>query len=293
VLSRLYHRIPLNTRYTASNRRGKLVRIDTKSTLRESSTPMPPINYQFSRRKIGQLNCGVVHPQSSELPIASLALFLHGYGAGGDDLVPLAQELLRAAELDQATMLVFPEAPLSLEELGMPGARAWWMLSIQRLLSAIENGQYELVRQEEPAGIDDAREMLSEVIRLLLEETNLTASNLLLSGFSQGAMLSTDVACRGLETPPAALALFSGCMICERVWKPNMQRLRETKILQSHGSVDSILPLQTGKWLTEALQQANCEVEFIEFYGDHTIPPEAIRQCAQLLKEITNGPQSV
>lgn len=244
-------------------------------------------NYQFERETLGSLPCGIVRPQDDSQRIHCLAIFCHGFGAGGDDLVGLAPELLQRSGVDnetaRGTALVFPEAPLDLAEQGMPGGRAWWLLSIQRLLSALEEGHYERVREEVPEGIDEARSALLESIELLLGRYDLDESRLILGGFSQGAMLATDTALRGLKHPPAGLVLYSGCLICERVWKPLAERLRSTQILQSHGSLDPILPLQTGKWLAGMLRDAGCEVDFTEFPGVHTIPSEALSKSAELL----------
>ena len=97
----------------------------------------PPV-YQFDRRRIGSLDCGVVRPQDEDSPINTLAVFSHGFGANGDDLVGVAGELLQIMPLQTGMIFVFPEAPLSLESEGIPGGRAWWNLSIQRLISALE-----------------------------------------------------------------------------------------------------------------------------------------------------------
>lgn len=243
---------------------------------------MNQATYQFSRQRLGSLECGIVRPTDTSQPINALAVFCHGFGAGGDDLVGLASEILQIAP-DQSTMMVFPAAPISLEDQGMPGARAWWLLSIQRLLSALEDGRYDQVRDEVPEGIDAAREKLVETIESALSLCGLDESRLLLAGFSQGAMLSVDTALRGLNTPPRNLCLYSGCMICERLWKPQAAKLSSTEIFQSHGRLDPILPLQTGKWLAEMLEDGGCQVEFVEFNGVHTIPMQAYERTAQML----------
>lgn len=241
--------------------------------------------YQFSRQQLGQLQCGVVRPSDPNQKITSLSVFCHGFGAGGDDLVGLAGELLQGAQTDSA-MMVFPAAPLSLDEAGMPGGRAWWMLSIQRLMDALEDGRYEQVREEVPEGIDDAREKLCGVIEAAMTIAEVDERRLLLGGFSQGAMLSVDTALRGLATPPAKLCLFSGCLICEREWKPHASKLREVEIFQSHGRLDPILPLQTGLWLTEMLRDGGCTVDLHQFDGAHTIPQEAIESTARILANL-------
>lgn len=251
------------------------------------------MQYEGIRQTIGSLDCVVIHPSDPDLPITAVAVFCHGFGAGGDDLVGLASELLQIAAPREGIVLVFPAAPLSLDDQGIPGGRAWWLLSLQRLIAALEAGHFEQVREEEPPGIDEARQQLSETIELLLTKYQLDASRLLLGGFSQGAMLAMDTALRGLPQPPAQLCLFSGALICERKWKPHAQRLAKIGILQSHGRFDQILPLQTGLWLRDFCTAAGASVDFIEFDGPHTIPFECIERTGKLLAELVRVSKGV
>ncbi len=257
---------------------------------------MPDFSYRAQTAQVGQLNCTLVLPVSGSdiVQPACLGVFCHGFGAGGDDLVGLAGELLGTMASGQPIALAFPEAPLDLTDQGMPGGRAWWLLSIQRLMSAMEDGRYEQVRMDVPEGIDGARQQLTETIEMLLDRFSLKHDKLLLGGFSQGAMLSMSTACEGLDSPPAALCLYSAALICEKKWKENAARLAATDIVQSHGSQDMILPLQTGIWLQELLQDAGCKVKFLRFNGPHTIPPDAIVETAALLGKLaeTDGATS-
>ena len=252
---------------------------------------MKPLNYQARRERLGPLDCVVVSPHIADSPdespkIAGLAVFCHGFGAGGDDLVGLAGELLQMSATDKPLMLVFPAAPLSLEEQGMPGGRAWWMLSVQRLISAMEEGRFDQIRGEVPDEIDSARESLTAVIDAALERCGLTSQHLLLGGFSQGAMLAVDTALRGLREPPAQLCLYSGALICEPLWQPLIPRLKGTEIFQSHGRFDQILPLQAGLWLRDFLQTAPTPVDFVQFDGPHTIPMAALERTSAMLSRL-------
>ncbi len=244
---------------------------------------MSELRYRVERKQIGELNCAIV--TSDEQPQA-LGVFCHGFGASGDDLLGVASELLQLLRCEAPVQLVFPAALLSLADEGYGDGRAWWKLSIQRLIAALEAGQYELVRDENPPGIEQARQALVEVIDQSLASAGLNKGQLLLGGFSQGAMLSVETACCGLDAPPAAMALFSGCLIRERHWKAAASRLSATNILQSHGRLDPILPFRTGTWLRDMLTEAGCEVEFVDFQGPHTIPWEAIEGTAKLLDEV-------
>ncbi len=224
----------------------------------------------------------VVQPEVAD-DIRKVAVLCHGFGAPGEDLVGLAQELLQATQAEEQVQLIFPAAPLSLDDQGMPGGRAWWLLSISRLIAAMEEGRFEQVRAEVPEGIDSARELLTETIQTALERVKLTENQLMLGGFSQGAMLAVDVACRGLAKPPAALTLYSGALICEKFWTQSVSNLAGCKIFQSHGKQDPILPFTMGMWLRDLLIKAGCDVDFLEFNGPHTIPWEALQRSAQLL----------
>ncbi|QDV26581.1 alpha/beta hydrolase [Aureliella helgolandensis] len=252
---------------------------------------MNPLQYRAVREKVAELDCILVRPENSAgepVPPRGLAVFCHGFGAGGDDLVGLASELLQIAAPTSGLALLFPSAPISLEEQGMPGARAWWLLSLQRLLSAMEEGRYEQIREEVPEGIEASRDMLSATIATLLDRYAIDESRLLLGGFSQGAMLAVETACYGLKRPPAQLCLYSGALICEKQWKARASQLARTLILQSHGKLDTILPFQTGLWLREMLEAAGSTVDFIEFNGPHTIPQSAIEKTAHMLAQLIN-----
>lgn len=250
------------------------------------------LQYRAVRERIVELDCVTIQPETkSNEPVAATALgvFCHGFGAGGDDLVGLAGELLQTAPTSRPIKLVFPAAPISLADEGMPGGRAWWRLSIQSLLSAMEEGRFEQIRESVPPGIDEARNMLVDTIATSLAAESLDETRLLLGGFSQGAMLSVDTACRGLAQPPAQLCLYSGALVCEKLWRPAAERLSSARILQSHGTMDPILPLQTGKWLCEMLQEAACQVDFVQFAGPHTIPAAAIEKTALMLGRLAES----
>lgn len=244
------------------------------------------LRYRTERQQVGSLQCAIVR---SDEPPKAVAVLCHGFGAPGDDLLGLATDLLEAMSSKRPVQLVFPAAAISLADEGFGDGRAWWRLSISRLLAVLEQGQYELVREESPPGIDEACTALTGTVEQVLRDANLTSNQLLLGGFSQGAMLAMECACCGLEQPPAAMALYSGCLIRELQWKVGVARLAGTKIIQSHGELDPILPLRTGQWLRDLLVASGCHVDFMQFPGPHTIAWEAIEATAALLDELTTG----
>lgn len=244
---------------------------------------MPNLRYRTERQQIGELSCAVVQ---SDAPPRAIAILCHGFGAPGDDLLGLARDILGARAGKEPVQMIFPAAPLSLADEGFGDGRAWWRLSIQRLLAVMEQGHYELIREESPPGIENACAALSSVIGQVLSDSGLSLKQVLLGGFSQGAMLAMECACCSLTQAPGALALYSGCLIREPHWKAGVGKLADSKIIQSHGEIDPILPLRTGLWLRDLLLENGCQVDFMQFQGPHTIAWEAIEATAGLLDQL-------
>ena len=171
----------------------------------------------------------------------------------------------------------------------MPNGRAWWPLNMQALLDAVAARDISELRTHEPPGIDAARTAVSVAIEAMLKEAGLDYSKLVLGGFSQGGMLSMDVAARGLPASPGGLFLYSATLICEPAWRAASTRLVNTPTVQSHGTVDPILPFIGAEALYEVLKVAGVPVEFIPFEGDHTLTLAAIDATAGIIRRIVDG----
>ena len=112
-------------------------------------------------------------------------------------------------------------------------------------------------------------------------------SQLVLGGFSQGAMVSLDVALHR-DTPPSALILMSGTLLAESEWKPRMSKLAGVPIVQSHGRHDPLLPFSIAQALRDDLTAAGAQVDWIEFAGGHEIPPPVLAGVSTLLTRSTS-----
>ncbi|QDU36832.1 Phospholipase/Carboxylesterase [Maioricimonas rarisocia] len=246
----------------------------------------------FNARRItlGGLSCMVVDTQPSEDDKPELvAVFCHGFGAPGEDLVPLASEMVSInPELAGRTRFIFPAAPLSLEEFGIPGGRAWWPLDMIRLQAAIESGEFRDLRNECPELLPTARDHINSLLDEVREETGLPLSRIVLGGFSQGSMVMTDVTLR-LPENPGALIIFSGTLLCEDQWRERAANRAGLKVVQSHGTTDQILPFQAAEWLRDLLTESGLEVDFLQFPGVHTIPYEALEKAAAVLGGVLSG----
>ena len=243
-------------------------------------------NVKTRIEKIGRLKCRVVDNLPDETNPELVVVLCHGYGASGSDLVPIGEELLdQSPSLHGRVQFVFPEAPLSLDDLGLPGGRAWWPIDLMKLQLAAATGRFRDLQRRRPDGLVEARDRLIETLRLLNERTGVGLSRFVLGGFSQGAMLSTDVALH-LDVNPAALIALSGSLLNESEWQERAPLHPGLRVLQSHGSEDPLLPLASAEWLRDLLNGAGAAVEFVSFRGGHQIPFEVLERIAVLLESL-------
>jgi phospholipase/carboxylesterase len=173
-----------------------------------------------------------------------VVILLHGYGAQGDDLVPLARQL-------GAAHFYFPEAPI----LMPTGGRRWFG------------------RQSEGATAGEVDEARNGVIALIekLESEGTPASEIILGGFSQGAMLTVDVAqhLAALGKQLGGLIVLSGSTMPH--WPANLDV--RTNVLITHGQTDRVLAITQAEQLQQRLIASGSDVEFVPFPGGHAIPP--------------------
>jgi phospholipase/carboxylesterase len=238
------------------------------------------------RLAYGPLNC--IQVDAGHQPTVLLML-CHGYGAPGDDLFPVAVELLeQLPDGDYGLRCILPAAPLSPAEFRPFGGRAWWPLDLERMLVQLASGNLAGLTEHEPAGLKDAREALSACLSAAIAGLANPEARIVLGGFSQGAMVSVDLALRGTIAVPAALLLYSGSLLCASQWLAAAPRLAGRPVVQSHGRSDEILPFEAGKQLAAILERGGAQLQFISFANGHTIPYEAIGPSVELLRQQLN-----
>lgn len=167
-----------------------------------------------------------------------LVVFLHGYGADGNDLLGLAEPL--APHLPD-TVFVAPDAPerSAMNPMGFQWFPIPWI-----------DGSSE---EQAEAGMARAVKDLDAFLDQVMEEEGVTAAQTVLVGFSQGTMMSLHVAPRRTEAV-AGVVGFSG-----RLMAPETLAA-ETKVrppvLLIHGDQDDVVPPQSLPAAAEALQGA-------------------------------------
>ncbi len=233
------------------------------------------------------LRCHLIVPAG---PVRAAVVLLHGFGAPGDDLVALADYL----DLPAGTAVACPEAPLALS--GLYGdARAWWMIDLEALQRDQMRGVVRDRSAEVPDGLEPARAAVDGLIDQLEIRLGLAPGRVVLGGFSQGAMLSLDVALHrttaagGDGTGLAGLVLMSGTLLARDRWTPRLPRLAGVPVFQSHGRSDQLLPFAVAEHLADLLRTAGAGVEWQAFAGGHEIPPPVLAGASRLLTRALAG----
>lgn len=197
-------------------------------------------------------------------------VLLHGFGASGDDLVSLAQALQRPQ-----TRFILPAAPIAL----MGGGRAWWNID------APDRPRYVTDPGDSAASgpnvaLDAARGAVQGVLRTALQRHAPDA--LMIAGFSQGAMLSLDVA---LAASPAVkrVGVLSGALLVDAAQRLETVTAARPAVFISHGREDQRLPFTGGERMKAALEARGFAVTWRPFEGGHQIPEAIVNDLRPFL----------
>jgi phospholipase/carboxylesterase len=185
-------------------------------------------------------------PDDAELP---LVFILHGRGADANDLVDIAPLI------DNNYRFIFPNAPEPFEPSpgftfgytwfdGWPAERDSFLRSREVLLRFIDEA---VARYATPPG------------------------KIVLTGFSQGGMMSLDVGFR-TKQKLAGIVVMSGAL--------NEQELppfnAEIPVLMIHGTQDDMIPVLAARRARRTLEHHGIHPEYHEFPMGHYVTPESM-----------------
>lgn len=205
-------------------------------------------------------------------PQAPTIVLFHGYGADMNDLAPLAG----AIQAPKNSNWYFPNGSLSVPLGGHYEGRAWFPIP----LAELERGGIDLSTVV-PPGMKKARENA----RAFLAKLGVAPRKLVIGGFSQGAMLATDLVMH-MDEAPAGLALLSGTLVNATEWAELARRKPGLKFFQAHGAYDQVLPFAHAQKLEALLKAAGWQGHLQRFEGAHEIPSEVLIQFGAFLRKV-------
>lgn len=203
-------------------------------------------------------------------------LCLHGYGADAEDLLTLSEVYAPDPKQALRPTWFFPNGPLSIPQYA---GRAWFHIDMERLLHLMAQGHRE-IEVTFPQELTEIRTQLEQLIL----DLQLPPHKLFIGGFSQGAVLATEVALHAFEKL-AGLMIFSGTLIHRALWQRLAPLHAGMPFFQSHGDRDPILPLEEARELSKLLTASGLKGELFTFSGGHTIPREVITHLHHFLKQ--------
>ncbi|EOQ87001.1 phospholipase/carboxylesterase [Leptospira yanagawae serovar Saopaulo str. Sao Paulo = ATCC 700523] len=211
-------------------------------------------------------------------PDAPTVVLFHGYGASAFDLYPIHEVLIT----DQKFNWVFPHGHLSIPLMPGYNGRAWFPIDMAALEEAIRKNDFRNFADKDPEGMDIARASAY----LMLEALGVPWNQLILGGFSQGAMLATDITLRN-EQNSKGLMILSGALVNESLWKDLAPKKSNLRFFQSHGEFDPILGYANAKKLEKLLRNSGMLGEFIAFSGGHEIPAPVVQGISRYLNSLS------
>jgi phospholipase/carboxylesterase len=133
-----------------------------------------------------------------------------------------------------------------------------------------------------PPGLKPAADA---VVALLKNLSRTPGGPLVLGGFSQGAMVASEVAYR-TSVPLAGLVLLSGTPLDEQEWQSGYGQRRGLAVFVAHGRADPVLPFSGSERMRRELAAAGSRVTWHPFDGGHEIPAEVVIALNQFLREL-------
>jgi phospholipase/carboxylesterase len=207
-------------------------------------------------------------------PAQQLVVFLHGYGADGNDLI----------EIGRAWQQLLPHAafvsPHAAEPCGQaPVGRQWFPLTFRD-------------PNERWVGVNKAAPLLQRFLDAELERHKLPPSALALVGFSQGTMMALHVGLRR-AVAPAAIVGYSGLLVLPPDGNAEAFAAAITSrpaILLVHGDRDDLIPPQALFQAAQGLAALEIPAEWHLSAGiGHGIDNEGLRHGGEFLTRQFGG----
>lgn len=197
-----------------------------------------------------------------------LVVFLHGYGADGNDLIELGKVW---APLLPDTAFVSPHAP---EPCGQaPVGRQWFPL-------------FTRDTNERWSGVNKAAPILNAFLDKELTKHELAPSALALVGFSQGTMMALHVGLRR-AAPMAGIVGYSGLLaLDEKATAESVAGEIRSRppVLLIHGDADELIPVGALFHASQTLAALDIPVEWHISQGiGHGIDQEGLRHGGEFL----------
>lgn len=195
---------------------------------------------------------------------AGAVVLLHGRGADEYDLYPLLDLL----DPERRLVGVTPRGPLALP----PGGAHWY--------------QVARVGYPDPSTFFPTYEALTEWFDAFISERGLTHQQVVLGGFSQGAVMSYALGLGTGRPKPAMIAAFSGFIPAVDGFEVDLSDVAGYSVAIGHGIYDPVIEVGWGRKAKATLEAAGADVRYRESPMPHTIDPDWIDEVRGFVAEV-------
>jgi phospholipase/carboxylesterase len=211
----------------------------------------------------------IIRLETAPNPSASV-IWLHGFGADGNDFVPIVPEL--RLPKTPAIRFLFPHAPLrAITMYGGERVRAWSDIA--------SPGQ-----PDEP-GI---RASQGEIEALIAAEkqSGIAARRIVLAGFSQGGMIALQTGLRHAERLAGIMGLSTALALPEKLAAERSPANADIPILMAHGEYDAMIPIERATSARSTLESLGYAIEWHDYPMEHSVCPEEIAHISAWLQRV-------
>lgn len=211
-----------------------------------------------------------IHPAKNA---EKCVIWMHGLGADGNDFAPIVPELHLPPHLH--VKFVFPHAPIMPITINNGyEMRAWFDIAHNGINADIDH-----------AGISQS---VAAINTLIQHETanGIASENIMLAGFSQGAVIALMTGIR-FPTRLAGIIALSGLLPhADEAIKQGSAANRDIPIFIGHGTQDQMVPAALGQSAYNTLKHASYPAEWHTYPMAHSVCPEEIRDISQWMQKI-------
>jgi len=203
----------------------------------------------------------------------SAVIWLHGLGdsgAGFSDVVPVL-----ALNPQHRIKFIFPNAPEQPVTINNGFVmRSWYDIKTMDL-----DGRADIPTLEQ------SEKLIVELIEEQIAK-GISASRIVLAGFSQGGVLSLYTALRLQHKIAGVVALSCYLATNDLPFEGAQKTNKSTPIFCSHGQRDNVVPFAAGKDAHERLSAANFQVTWSTYPMEHSVCEPQLKKLGQWLTTV-------
>ena len=197
-------------------------------------------------------------------------IWLHGLGDSGAGFAPIVPVLNLPS--DHRIRFIFPHAPEQAVTVNQGMVmRSWYDIKSMDL-----DGRADM------PGVLESEKAVKALIQEQID-SGIAANKIVLAGFSQGGVLSLFT---GLRYPEALAGIMGlSCYLASGLKLPadSTDANKATPILQNHGLLDDVVPVQAGISANEVLKAAGYNTQWKAYHMPHSVLPEQLSDISKWL----------